>query len=496
MLLFLNFKKSSQKITSAPSQWIAWTIFSFIILISLYGCQDATSTSGSIPTNLLNSNARASSLNYTDIDGFMSDPKGYVYLSGTYFLDYSLGEENVSISSKDQILWEKSETKKSLPANRSSFVNAGDGSATIEYVYTTADGKAFTTLSDAPILEDEFLKLVTGTKLFYEPNFKKWILLLSLSDQILFYNSTDFKNWKHVGNFGQKMGFHGKAPWRSPDLFQLKVDGNDHRKKWVLMVSMDDGHPSKLGGTQYFVGDFDGKLFVNNNPFSKVLWLDWGADNTGGQTTLNTDTNERIFIGRMNANKYAETNNLTKQKAYLTVPRKLELKDTYYGIKLFANPVNTFDQKRGSKISQRAMKLSDKENAVATSFTSPSEFVLEFSQKSNEGYTIELSNTKGESIDFSYNGIRKMYLLNRTNAGQNLFPQLTKQKEHYAPKFSTLPKINVRILIDKHSIEIFADDGLTVFSELIFPTVPFNQMKLWGTTGQIQLDKMEIYQLE
>ncbi len=475
------------------SRLIILTIF---ILTTTFACQqDANNSSHSFSKKFLSDKSDSPAFHYMDEGGWMSDPKGFVSLNDECFLQYQIGEQSVSLISKDNNSWEKQIKAQSFPKNQSTFVHKGDGLPTIETIYVNDKGQVFTTMNDAPILESEFLKLVTGTKLFYEPNFKKWILIFSLSNQVLFYNSSDFTNWKHVGNFGLEAGYHGKAAWRSPDLFQMNVDGNKLRKKWVLMISTDDGHPSKLGGTQYFVGDFDGKLFVNSNLFSKVLWLDWGADNCGGLTAFNEATNEQTFVGWMNANKYDATNNLTKEKAVLTVPRKLELKDTYYGIKLFATPIKAFEKRRGSKISQRAVKLSDKENAIVNSFSSPTEFVFEFSQKSNEGYTVEFSNASGESFDFSYSGIRKMYLLNREKSGQNLFPQITKQKEHYAPRFSTLPEMNVRILIDQCSIEIFADDGLTVFTQLIFPKKPLNQMKLWGTTGQIMMNKMEIYQL-
>ena len=470
----------------------------FIILTTALGCQqDGNVGSNSFTGNLLGKKSGNASFHYSDDSGRMTDPTGFTFLDGVFYTNYQIGNKYVSMNSKDNILWEKETIEKIYPENISSFVEAtGEGLPTIEQIYVNKQGQVFTTMSDQPILEKDFLQAVTGTKLFYDANFKKWILIFSLPNEVLFYNSTDFEDWKHVGNFGIKAGNHGNAPWHSPDLFQMSVNGNDQRKKWVLMVSADDGHPTKMGGTQYFVGDFDGKLFVNKNLYSKVLWLDWGADNCGGLTTLNTTTNEQTMIGWMNGGKYNDTDNLTKEKAILTVPRKLELKDTFYGLKLFATPTIAFEKSRGTKISQKSIRLTDEENAVTTSFSTPSEFVLEFSQKSNEGYMIEFLNGKGEVVSFSYNGIRKMYLLNRLKAGQGVFKQMTKQPGHFAPRFSTLPKINVRIIVDTNSIEVFTDDGLIVFSDLIAPTTPLNQMKIWGTTGQIMMDKMEIYQLK
>ena len=59
-------------------------------------------------------------------------------------------------------------------------------------------------------------------------------------------------------------------------------------EKWVLFVSVSVGGPNQGGGTQYFIGDFDGKSFKLDPDFKKDLkkhnnyWIDFGRDSYAG----------------------------------------------------------------------------------------------------------------------------------------------------------------------------------------------------------------------
>ncbi|KOU64373.1 hypothetical protein ADK57_19860, partial [Streptomyces sp. MMG1533] len=47
-----------------------------------------------------------------------------------------------------------------------------------------------------------------------------------------------------------------------PDLFPLAVDGDKNNIKWVLVVNINPGGIAGGSGSQYFIGDFDGKKFT------------------------------------------------------------------------------------------------------------------------------------------------------------------------------------------------------------------------------------------
>ena len=84
-------------------------------------------------------------------------------------------------------------------------------------------------------------------------------MLVSLADQhqIAFYESPDLINWTPTGVFGP-LG-DTQAVWECPDLFELPRMGSAERK-WVLTLSAGSPHPGYIG-MQYFIGNFDGRVF-------------------------------------------------------------------------------------------------------------------------------------------------------------------------------------------------------------------------------------------
>lgn len=77
-----------------------------------------------------------------------------------------------------------------------------------------------------------------------------------------------------------------------PDLIELPVEGSD-LKKWVLICNINQGGPFGGSATQYFVGDFDGKKFVNDSP-SVTKWMDWGKDHYATVTWSNAPEGRHV----------------------------------------------------------------------------------------------------------------------------------------------------------------------------------------------------------
>jgi len=50
-------------------------------------------------------------------------------------------------------------------------------------------------------------------------------------------------------------------------------------------------------------------------------------------------------------------------------------------------------------------------------------------------------------------------------------------------------------MIDVSSVELFADDGLTVMTEIFFPNKPYNQLRL-QSPGDILIEKLEYIKLK
>ena len=97
-----------------------------------------------------------------------------------------------------------------------------------------------------------------------------------------------------------------------------------------------------------------------------------------------------------------------------------------------------------------------------------------------------LSNAKGEQVTMTYDGQKQTFSMNRTKSGDvgfSLdFPCVTE-----APTCGTIKQL--RIFIDRCSIEAFDAEGKMAMTNLIFPSEPYNTIKVKG-------GKATIYQIE
>lgn len=121
-------------------------------------------------------------------------------------------------------------------------------------------------------------------------------MVLAAGQEMEFYSSKDLKSWKKESSFGLKHGAHGGV-WECPDLVELPVEGTKG-KKWVLLCNINPGGPFGGNATQYFVGKFDGKKFVNESP-TGTKWMDWGKDHYATVTFSNAPEGRCIALGWM-----------------------------------------------------------------------------------------------------------------------------------------------------------------------------------------------------
>lgn len=126
--------------------------------------------------------------------------------------------------------------------------------------YSLDNGRNWQMYENNPVLKSPDIPDFRDPKVFwYEPD-RKWVMSLAVRDHIRFYSSPDLKSWEMTGSFGGDWGAVDGV-WECPDLIELEVEG-EAASRWVLLVSVGHGGPNGGSGTQYFVGDFNGKTFT------------------------------------------------------------------------------------------------------------------------------------------------------------------------------------------------------------------------------------------
>lgn len=266
-----------------------------------------------------------------------------------------------------------------------------------------------------------------------------------------------------------------------------------------MLVSLGDGSPNGGSGTEYFVGSFDGKVFSNDNKPETTQWLDYGCDNYAGVTWSNIPSKDgrRIFLGWMSNWKYAQKVPTTTWRSAMTIPRTLSLKSTESGLKLVSNPIDEFKILRGSldvAIAPQSIDNETKPKIALAEIVSGGELILEFEKGTANDFGLNIANNKGEYLKIGFDATVNQFYIDRTNAGKKDFsPDFV--GKHMAPRFSKSNTIKLHIIFDASSVEVFADDGLTVMTDVFFPNENFSKLTFYANNGQVKLKRGRGYAL-
>jgi len=460
---------------------------------------------------------------------WMNDPNGMVYNKGVYHMFYQHYPESSvwgpmhwgHATSKDLIHWEhqpialfpdslgyifsgsvvvdvnnttgfakRGETP--LVAIFTHHDPKGEREKKIDYqnqslAYSLDDGKSWVKYEGNPVLKNPGIVDFRDPKVMWYEKDKKWLMTLATKDRITFYSSPDLKTWKKESEFGETEGAHGGV-WECPDLFPLEVNG---KTEWVLLVSINPGGPNGGSATQYFVGDFDGSKFTPHSTETK--WVDWGTDNYAGITWSNTG-DRKIFLGWMSNWQYANMAPTDPWRSAMTIPRELKLKKVANAFYLASEPVKELDKilSTDKKITYSEVKGSLDLSRDVKDLNG--QYLLKFSSPRIADFSVIISNEQGEELIIGYDMQTNEYYVDRTKAGKKNF-EIGFAKKHTATRISNSAAMDLTLLVDVASIELFADDGLSVMTDIFFPNQIMNKLSV-KTASPMKLNNVSISKVE
>ena len=484
-------------------------IFAFLLALPMY-LSFGQSGQGT-PT----SEAHRPQFHFTPKANWMNDPNGMVYYKGTYHLFFQYYPDGMTwgpmhwghTTSNDLVHWQQQPIAMYpdslgyifsgsvvVDVNNTSGLGKNGQTPLVaifthhnpklekaktdkhEYqslAYSLDEGKTWTKYAGNPVLPNPGITDFRDPKVrWYEPQ-KKWVMTLATKDRITFYSSPNLKEWRKESEFGKEVGAHGGV-WECPDLFPLNHKG---KKAWVLLVSINPGGPNGGSATQYFVGDFDGKIF---KPYStKTKWVDYGADNYAGVTFSNTG-NRTLFMGWMSNWQYAGAVPTSPWRSATTVPRELSLKEVGNELCLTSMPVKELNALNGKRVALKNLTTKTPFDLLAQSKTRS--FKLDIATSNLSDFSITLANEQGNELIFGYDKSANAYFIDRSKSGKIDFEKGF-GKRHIAPRSSSSTTMTLTILVDVASIELFADDGLTVMTDIFFPESDMTKLFINSVTG-------------
>lgn len=450
-------------------------------------------------------------IHFSPPEKWMNDPNGMVYFKDEYHLYYQYYPDSTvwgpmhwgHATSKDLVHWQHQpialypdslgyifsgsviadqnntsgfgkDGKVPLVAIFTHHDPAGEKAGRIDYqnqsiAYSLDQGQSWTKYANNPVLKNPGIKDFRDPKVsWYEPQ-KKWVMALAALDRISFYSSKDLKSWTKESEFGKEFGAHGGV-WECPDLFPLDYKGE---KIWVLLVSINPGGPNGGSATQYFTGKFDGTTF---SPFqTDTRWIDVGPDNYAGVTWSNTG-DRKIFLGWMGNWLYATSVPTEKWRSAMTVPRDLAIEKIGDQYMLTSQPVAELDALNSTASGQKNIKISNY-NLTEKLGKLKGPAKLELSSDKIESFSVTFSNSLNEKVVAGYDKASNNYYIDRTKSGKVDFYKGFAAR-HTAARISKKPNLELKMIIDNASIEMFADEGLSVMTEIYFPNQTLNAIQI------------------
>ena len=278
------------------------------------------------------------------------------------------------------------------------------------------------------------------------------------SGTILLYKSEDALRWRFEGKLASCHNQYGRM-WECPDFFEL--DG-----KQVLFVSPQEMKPLGLefhlgNGTVCLIGQYDRENVHLLR--EKVQAIDYGIDFYAPQT-LQTYDGRRVMIGWM---QNWETSQSKPEEGQffgqMTVPRELRVIDG----RLIQTPVRELEAHRGTRIAYHDVVVSDEVNLPGVEGR-----VLDMTvtirpwkaQTAFRYFWIKVASDGEDYTSIRYKPETDTLRVDRRHSG---FPHDILNIRDFLVK----PNggcLKLRLVMDKNSLEIFANDGEQAASFVLY----------------------------
>jgi len=410
--------------------------------------------------------------------GWLNDPNGMVFYKGEYHLyyqhnPYGWGWGNMHWGhavSKDLLHWEElpiaiyparagdwvfSGSAVVDAANTSGFRSGDEDVLVGAYtstgrgeciVYSNDRGRTWTEYAGNPVVKHGG----RDPRLLWHATTKQWVMAVyheaGKTQSIAFHTSPDLKTWTLRSMID---GF-----FECPDLFELPVDGDATKTRWVLLAA--DG--------RYLPGSFDGRDFKPEGE-KRTLWH--GAF-YASQTFSNSPDGRRVQIGWARGTDFPGM----PFNQQMNIPVELELRTAADGIRMHARPVQELETLREAKQARGAVPLSPGGNPLSGMEAELADLAIAFRPGTSEKLSLDV-----HGVGLTYDARKDALLAKGVNA----------------PLRTVGGVVRLRILVDRGSIEIFANDGAAA---ICIPAVrQTRSFSLTTSGGSAELESAELHPL-
>lgn len=437
---------------------------------------------------------------FSSLKGWLNDPNGMVWYDGEYHLYFQHNPKDVKWGnmtwghsvSTDMVHW-KQLPHAILPYGSGTIFSGtavvdhknflgkqtGDTKTLVAYfsfakkpfyqaaAYSADKGRTFSLVNDGgPVVPNQgFNQGERDPKVFWHEESQKWVMILWVLrgkkkgtpeeklGKVRFFTSENMVDWEVASDFNREWVYE------CMDFVELTVDGDKNNKKWLLYDASFD----------YEIGDFDGKTFTTDK---KVYKGDSGLNFYAAQSFNNSPDNRTVVIGWMRSKKSVFLNANMPFNQCMSFPTTMELKTTNDGIRLYRWPVKEIED---LYIKSYRFKNLSAGKAV----------------KKLAGINAELMDL---SIDFEPVSSMKINLRGLDITYEKSSETITFRKSKLsAPAING--KVKLRVLLDRATIELFANEGAAVSTNYAVPVEDNLNISI-SAEGNLKINSLIINELK
>lgn len=286
-------------------------------------------------------------------------------------------------------------------------------------------------------------------KVFWHEPTARWVMF--------HYGETNRERLYHIFTSTNLLSWHDekhpiKNSFECPDFFQLPVDGDTNRMKWVLV----------RGNGKYSLGEFNGTEFTEE---TAQIESDVGPHFYATQTWEGTPDHRRIQAAWMRGGNYPAM----PFNQQITFPRELSLRTTPAGSRIFQRPIREIESLHGHEEIWTNRTL----NTGQTLPLAPA----------GDLFRLQAKLTLDENAILML-GVRGTQLrINRKEMSAGARPVIFPR-----------PLASIDVLIDRTSIEAFANDGEASLSQCFLPSE--SGISIRATSGRATIQELKLIHLK
>lgn len=324
------------------------------------------------------------------------------------------------------------------------------------------DGENYEKLECNPVITHEMLPEGSSLEDFRDPKIWRegeefYCVVASRSNdgsgQILMYKSNNLKEWEFVTIVDNSKNKVGRM-WECPDLFSLNGKG-------VLIISPQEVKATKDGfhngsNTAYLIEKYDNEKKSFERESCNVI--DFGLDFYAPQTLESID-GRRIMIGWMHSWENRIVPGNFKWCGMMTMPRELTIRDGC----LIQNPIREIENYYKNTVEYNNLIIKD-EVSLDGIFGRELDITIDIDGSQAEEFKIKLAKNNEYETIISFNSKKNIIEFDRSYSGS--YGDILHKREMKVRDKNG--KVKMRLIIDKYSVEIFANDGEQVMTSTFY----------------------------